>query len=85
MSDDIGYGLILAFDREGDDDVPFALGFECGRLWEALKTTPEPFTWTMHTENSEMVIRMCEAVGRGYSAEILEGETHVDVTFEAAR
>ena len=80
MSD---YGLILAFDREGDQDVPFALGFECGRLWEIAKATDEEFSQTVHAENAEMVLRMAEALGRGVRSEDLNDEW-IEVFFDAA-
>ena len=78
-----GYGLILAFDREGDDDVPFSLGFECGRLWEMAKAAEDEFSQTVHGENAEMVLRMAEALGRPVSSEEL-GDGRIEVTFGAA-
>lgn len=79
---DPNYGLILAFDREGDDDVPFALGFECGRLWEMAKANEEEFSQTVHAENAEMVLRMSDALNRTVRSEEI-GDDWIEVTFDA--
>lgn len=76
------YGLILPFDREGEQDEPFAMGFECGRLWEIAKATPDEFSQSVHAENAEMVLRMAEALGRGVRSEEL-GDEWIEVTFDA--
>ncbi len=77
------YGLILAFDREGETDEPFAHGFECGRLWEIAKSTDEEFSQTVHAENAEMVLRMGEALGRSVVSEEL-GDDWIEVKFGKA-
>lgn len=82
MSDG-GYNMLLAFDREGDDDAPFAMGFECGRLWEMAKTDDDEFSQTVHAENIEMVLRIGEALHRGVRSEELNDEW-IEVTFAAA-
>lgn len=74
------YGLLLAFDREGEADQPFAFGFECGRLWEIVKATPDEFSQTVHVENAEMVLRIAGALGRQVRSEDL-GDQHIEVTF----
>lgn len=83
MSDGANYGLILAFDREGDDDMPFTLGFECGLLWEMAKSNDDEFSQTVHAENAEMVLRIGEALGRAVRSEEL-GDDWIDVTLEVA-
>lgn len=62
------YSLALAFDT---DDLGFARGVEVGRLWEQLKTGEE-VQQTIHASNAEMAIRMCEALERTFSAEVLD-------------
>lgn len=77
------WGLLLAFDREGEQDEPFALGFECGRLWEMAKATPDEFSQTVHAENVEMVMRIGEALHRDVRSEDLNDEW-IEVTFAEA-
>jgi hypothetical protein len=73
-----GFSLALAFDT---DDPEFCRGVEAGRLWEQLKTG-ERVEQTIHATNSEMAIRMCEALEREFSAEVLD-ETWVELRVEA--
>jgi hypothetical protein len=68
MSDDQHYGLVLPFDT---DDSQFVRGFEAGRLWEQT-ATGEPFSQTIHSSNTEMAIRICEAREMPFSAEQLD-------------
>jgi hypothetical protein len=68
VSEDARFGLVLPFDT---DDTEFVRGFEGGRLWEQLKTG-EPVEQTIHATNTEMAIRMCEEMGREFSAEVLD-------------
>jgi hypothetical protein len=82
VNGDANYGLILAFDREGPDDEPFAFGFECGRLWEMAKANGNAFSQTVNAENAEMVLRMGEALGRKVRSEEI-GDDWLYVTFEA--
>lgn len=77
--DDKSYSLVLAFDT---DDPEFCRGVEAGRLWEQLKTG-EGVEQTIHASNSEMAIRMCEALEREFSAEVLDA-TWVELRVEAA-
>jgi hypothetical protein len=65
MDDHAEYGLILPFDS---DEPEFVRGFEAGRLYEQLHGD-EPFSQTIHASNAEMAMRMCEAVGRDFSAD----------------
>jgi hypothetical protein len=83
MSDDGNFNLLLAFDREGEADEPFAMGFECGRLWEMAKANEDEFSQTVHAENAEMVLRIGEALGREVRSEDLNDEW-IEVTFDAA-
>jgi len=78
MSDN-AYSLALAFDT---DHPEFARGVEAGRLWEQLKSG-EPVEQTIHATNSEMAMRMCEGMGREFSAEVLD-ETWIELRVEAA-
>lgn len=77
--DDLGLSLVLEFDT---DDSEFCRGVEAGRLWEQLKSG-EAVEQTIHATNSEMAIRMCEALEREFSAEVLD-ETWVELRVEAA-
>ncbi len=65
---DEGHTLLLPFDT---DDPEFARGFEAGRLYELLKTG-EAIEQTIHASNTEMAIRMCEDLGREFSAHNLD-------------
>lgn len=71
------YSLVLPFDT---DDPEFCRGVEAGRLWEQLKFGEEVHQ-TIHATNSEMAIRMCEALNRTFSAEVLD-ETWVELHVE---
>lgn len=54
----------------------FCLGFEAGNLWARLEhcaETGEPFSQTIHDQNAEVTIRMCEYLGVSFRAEDLEG------------
>jgi len=63
-----GFSLALEFDRP---DHEFAMGVEIGRLWELAKGDDE-LRETIHAENAEMVVRIAEATGREFSAEIVD-------------
>lgn len=72
------YSLILAFDS---DDSEFVRGFEAGRLYEQLKENEDDrIEQTIHTENTEMAIRMAETFDRMFSAHVLD-DNWVSVTF----
>lgn len=77
--DDAAFSLVLAFDS---DDSEFCRGVEAGQLWEQLKSG-EPVGQTIHATNSEMAIRMCEALEREFSAEQLD-DTWIELRVEAA-
>lgn len=68
MMGDESFSLALAFDT---DDPEFCRGVEAGRLWEQLKSG-EPVDQTIHATNSEMAIRMCEALDREFTADVLD-------------
>lgn len=63
------YGLVLAFDT---DDAEFVRGFEAGRLWERVKEDRSTWDQMIHATNAEMVMRMCEAEGREFSADLVD-------------
>lgn len=66
MNDDhTDYGLVLPFDS---DDPEFTCGFEAGQIWTRLEAG-KPFECYLHPENSEMVMRMCEARTATFTAE----------------
>jgi hypothetical protein len=73
------YGLALAFDTSETD---FARGVEVGRLWEQLKTDPEPITQNVMAENAEMILRIAEATERSVTSEEIDHDRLV-VTFGA--
>lgn len=72
-----GYGLALAFDTDNED---FVRGVEVGRLWEQLKNEPRKIIATVHTSNTEMIMRIGEAVDRTVRCDIHD-ETWMTVTF----
>lgn len=78
MSADAGFSLALAFDT---DDPEFVRGVEAGRLWEQLKSG-EQVDQTIHATNAEMAIRMCEALDREFTAQVLD-ETWVELYVDA--
>jgi hypothetical protein len=73
------HGLVLAFDTEGAE---FAWGFEAGGLWADPRSSDEALEAVVHAANSEMVLRMGEALGRAVVGEQLDG-TWTRVTFAA--
>ncbi len=56
MSDE--YSLIVSFP---DQSETFVLGFEAGMIWEKLQAGVLDFDLTIHTANTEVIQRMCEA------------------------
>ena len=68
MSDE-GFAPVLPFDT---DDPEFARGFEAGVFWQSMKDQELGFQQLAHGANSEMFIRMGEAVDREVTAEILD-------------
>jgi hypothetical protein len=61
--------LVLPFDT---DAIDFARGFEVGALWADLQATEDPVEALVHATNSEMVLRMGEALGRDVVGEQLD-------------
>jgi hypothetical protein len=60
----MGWEPMLKF---ADESKSFVLGFEAGRIWEALKTNDpdEAYkTFIIHGENAELMLRMAESTGR---------------------
>ncbi|MFL5962924.1 MAG: hypothetical protein ACJ757_08555 [Gaiellaceae bacterium] len=73
--------LLLPFDTDSAD---FVRGFEIGALWTLLAERPEKEVEEyVHTENTEMVMRLGEATGRQTSGEEL-GNGWLLVRFSAA-
>jgi hypothetical protein len=57
------HALLLAFDT---DEPSFARGFEAGALWADLQADDETeVEAVVHASNTEMAMRMAEALGRG--------------------
>jgi hypothetical protein len=81
--DGASFGMLLPFDREGPEDAPFCMGFECGRIWQRAKNTGERFSELVHVENAEMMLRIGEALGRVVRSDDLN-EWWIEVTFEQA-
>lgn len=74
------YKLVLPFDT---DEPEFVRGFEAGRLYERVKENEDDkIEQTIHTENTEMAIRIAEAMDRSFSAHVLD-DNWVSVTFLA--
>lgn len=78
MSASDRYAPILQFDADGE----FARGFEAGRAWEMLKADPESLVdQTLHATNTEMLMRMGEALGLRIAASpLIFNETWIAVT-----
>lgn len=74
-----GRALILPFDS---DEPTFARGFEAGALWEALRDCDEPVEATVHSSNTEMVLRMGDALGRVVVGQYFD-DTWTRVRFDA--
>lgn len=68
---------LVAFDR---DEPLFARGVEVGMLWQRLQTEQLPVTAVVHADNTEMALRLAEAVGASVRADDLGG-TWLSVTF----
>lgn len=76
------HAMLLAFDREGDDDEPFALGFECGRIWALCRGDAPEISERVHAENAEMMLRIGEATRRPVRSEEI-GDDWIEVHFGA--
>lgn len=46
-----------------DQSESFALGFEGGRIWQALSEKPDEQTFVIHGANAELMLRIAEAEG----------------------
>jgi hypothetical protein len=78
MAENGDYGLLLAFDADGD----FVRGFEAGRLWTQLQDPEEHETLigqALHATNAEMILRMGEALDLEIAAEP-QDETWITIT-----
>lgn len=78
--DGTGFDCVLAFDT---DDPLFARGFEAGRLWSDLRCSEGDFNALVHATNTEMALRMGEALQRQVVGEVVD-ETWTLVKFAAA-
>lgn len=74
------HALLLSFDT---DDREFARGFEAGRVWATLQESAAPIEVIVHASNTEMVLRMAEALGRTADGEQLD-EIWTQVAFGEA-
>jgi putative heme iron utilization protein len=73
-----GHACRLPFDT---DEPLFARGFEAGRLWTVLEAQPDAYLeQIVHVTNTEMVMRMGEALGRPVRSEELD-EVWMTVVF----
>lgn len=52
------YGLIMPF---VDESESFVHGFECGIIWEKIKSSERLYEHLFHVENSAQVQMMCDA------------------------
>lgn len=52
------YGLVMRF---VDESESFVLGFEIGRIWQALKATPASVEFGVHMANEEQLRMIAEA------------------------
>ena len=60
-----------------DESESFGYGFECGRIWEQLKTTL-PIQQHVHAANASQIIMMCEHYNRQFELkEMGEGWLHL--------
>jgi hypothetical protein len=74
-----GYRAVLPFDV---DDPEFVRGVEVGMLWAYLQVFPERrISQTCHATNTEMIIRMSEALNRKVACEIVT-DIWIDVLFQ---
>lgn len=73
-----GYGLALAFDTDNED---FVRGVEVGRLWQQLTNDPRKLEATVHTSNTEMIMRIAEAKDRTVRCDIHD-DMWMTVVFE---
>jgi hypothetical protein len=77
VANDPTWSLSLPFDT---DDPEFARGVEVGIVWEKLDRLAftDSHTTTVHSANTEMMLRIAEATGRPVASEDVDAEwTHV--------
>jgi hypothetical protein len=60
------HALALAFDTDAPE---FARGVEIGRLWERLRLDAAPADEMVHIANTEMLLRIGDALGRAVTGE----------------
>lgn len=65
------FELVVSFDT---DAAEFARGVEVGMLWQRLQTDPRPVTAVVHVRNTEMVLRLAEAMKVSVCADDLGDE-----------
>lgn len=69
---------VLAFDGKNPE---FARGYEAGNVEGRLRALPaDEITETVHTDNTEMMLRIGEALKRPFRSRELD-ETWMEVTF----
>jgi hypothetical protein len=57
--DNTTYGLIVSFP---DQSESFVLGFEAGEIWSLLTAEVDKEVRLVHSENKEVIKRMCKAL-----------------------
>ena len=75
------FRAVLEFDR---DDPEFALGWECGMLWNklaALNATDTIYVETFHAENETMIRRIAAARGFEVHSCVQTAEGWIRCTF----
>lgn len=55
-----------------NDDPKFVRGFECGQIWECLKSSKKPFVCIFHNGNIDQVHLMCEYFKVKYDIYIID-------------
>lgn len=78
MKDKMRYVLTLPFDT---DNPEFIRGAEIGMLWQRLVHGEIPVQATIHSTNAEMMMRIAEAKGVQFSAELTDYDEWLFVTF----
>lgn len=74
--------LLVSFE---DQSESYVHGFEAGKIWEQMCSTPEGYMeFTIHTQNVETIRRM--AIAEGWNADFaeteVEGWTYVNLERE---
>jgi hypothetical protein len=77
-----GHAELLPFDT---DSKEFVRGFELGRIWALLRSSPEePVEEYAHASSAEMLMRIGEATGRDVHSEEM-GDGWLLASFAPAR